>query len=148
MHPLASRPTSQPPGHWGKGIGYRAYAGAIRAVDDAKSSTPNVLPGLHLMVFVPDGDDTALDEIIEEADEDTSDKAQALTPREREVMTMLALGDTGAEIAEKLFISPETVRIHVRNARRRLGARTRAQAIALAIRDGEIELGSLDGSST
>jgi DNA-binding CsgD family transcriptional regulator len=100
------------------------------------------------MVFVPDGDDTALDEIIEEADEDASDKALALTPREREVMTMLALGDTGAEIAEKLFISPETVRIHVRNARRRLGARTRAQAIALAIRDGEIELGSLDGSST
>lgn len=108
---------------------------------------PNVLPGLHLMVFVPDGDDAALDEIIDEADDDTGDKTQVLTPREREVMTMLALGDTGAEIAAKLFISPETVRIHVRNARRRLGARTKAQAIALALRDGEIEL-ALDGSST
>ena len=69
------------------------------------------------------------------------DNARVLTPREREVITMLALGDTGAEIAEKLFISPETVRIHVRNARGRLGARTRAHAIALALRDGEIELG-------
>jgi PAS domain S-box-containing protein len=140
---------------WQRFLKLDAHSGASSLVtaDGAvvyvhQSSTPNVLPGLHLLVFVPDGDDTALDEIIEEAGEDIGDKTQALTPREREVMTMLALGDTGAEIAEKLFISPETVRIHVRNARRRLGARTRAQAIALALRDGEIELGSLDGSST
>jgi DNA-binding CsgD family transcriptional regulator len=67
-------------------------------------------------------------------------RGQELTPREREVITLLALGLSGAEIAERLVLSPETVRIHVRNARQRLGARTRAHAIALALESGAITL--------
>jgi DNA-binding CsgD family transcriptional regulator len=46
---------------------------------------------------------------------------------------------TGAEIAERLVVSPETVRMHVRNARARFGARTRAQLIAIAVRAEEID---------
>ena len=64
-----------------------------------------------------------------------------LTPREREVLGRLALGLTGSEAARDLGISPETVRVHVRNAMRRLGARTRVQAIGLALAAGEIGVG-------
>jgi PAS domain S-box-containing protein len=104
------------------------------------SGTANVLPGLHLGVF--QDADTA--DVLDEADADDpgatreDGRSQALTPREREVMTLLALGLSGAEIAERLELSPETVRIHVRNARQHLGAKTRAHAIALALKAGEI----------
>ena len=63
---------------------------------------------------------------------------KVLSSRESEVLAMLADGLTGEEIARRLVLSPETVRTHVRNAMNKLGARTRAQAIAVAMRDGEI----------
>jgi DNA-binding CsgD family transcriptional regulator len=56
-----------------------------------------------------------------------------LRTREREVVTLIALGLDTAEIAEKLYISPSTVRTHVRNAMARLGAHTRAQLVAKVI---------------
>jgi PAS domain S-box-containing protein len=56
-----------------------------------------------------------------------------LTSREREVITLIALGQETAQIAEKLHISPDTVRTHVRNAMSKLGARTRAQLVALVL---------------
>jgi PAS domain S-box-containing protein len=56
-----------------------------------------------------------------------------LTRREREVVTMIALGRETADIAAELHISPETVRTHVRNAMAKLGARTRAQLVALVL---------------
>lgn len=55
-----------------------------------------------------------------------------LTPREREIVDLLAGGLTGEEISTRLFISPETVRTHIRNAMNRLGARTRAHLVTLA----------------
>jgi response regulator RpfG family c-di-GMP phosphodiesterase len=61
-----------------------------------------------------------------------------LTPREREVVTLLAQGLNGEEIAETLFIAPETVRTHLRNAMNGVGARTRAHLIAVAIAGDEI----------
>ena len=57
-----------------------------------------------------------------------------LSPREREILSLLADGLTGQTIAERLFLSPETVRTHVRNATSKLGARTRVQAVALIVR--------------
>jgi hypothetical protein len=51
---------------------------------------------------------------------------------------MLAEGLSGAAIAERLVLSPETVRTHVRNAMDKLGASTRSQAVALALELGEI----------
>jgi DNA-binding CsgD family transcriptional regulator len=60
-----------------------------------------------------------------------------LTPREREVMSLLATGLNAEEVARKLVISPFTVRTHVRNAKEKLGARTMAHAIAIVLRDGE-----------
>jgi DNA-binding NarL/FixJ family response regulator len=56
------------------------------------------------------------------------------------MLTLLARGFTGREIAEQLYLSPETVRVHVRNARHSLGARTRTHAVALALDAGEITM--------
>jgi PAS domain S-box-containing protein len=53
-----------------------------------------------------------------------------LTPREREVVDLLALGRSGPEIAEELVISHDTVRTHVRNAMDKTGSHTRAQLVA------------------
>ncbi len=62
----------------------------------------------------------------------------SLTAREREVCTLLAAGLSGEEIAERLFLSAETVRTHIRNAMQRLGVKTRPQLIAQAITTGQI----------
>lgn len=56
-----------------------------------------------------------------------------LSPREREILDLLADGMTGRQIATSLFLSPETVRTHVRNATGKLGAKTRVQAVALVV---------------
>jgi len=62
-----------------------------------------------------------------------------LTKREREILGALAEGLSGAQIAEQLVLSPETVRTHVRNAMAKLGASTRSQAVALALQQHQIE---------
>ena len=53
--------------------------------------------------------------------------------RECEVLALLAGGRTDGQIADLLELSPATVQTHVRNAKAKLGARTRAQAVAIAI---------------
>jgi DNA-binding CsgD family transcriptional regulator len=62
-----------------------------------------------------------------------------LSKREREIVAMLADGESGAQIAERLVLSPETVRTHIRNAMAKLGASSRAQAVALAVQRREID---------
>jgi DNA-binding CsgD family transcriptional regulator len=61
-----------------------------------------------------------------------------LSGREREILGLLAAGESGAQIAEALVLSPETVRTHIRNAMSKLGASSRAQAVALAFQRNEI----------
>jgi PAS domain S-box-containing protein len=61
-----------------------------------------------------------------------------LSPREHQVVELLAGGNTGEEVAELLGISPATVRVHVRNATGKLGASTRTQAVAIAVARGEV----------
>lgn len=56
-----------------------------------------------------------------------------LTDREREVITHVALGYETDQIAKALYISPTTVRTHVRNAMAKLGAHTRAQLVAIVL---------------
>ena len=63
-------------------------------------------------------------------------RLSALSSRELEVLELLAEGLNGQMIAERLFLSPETVRTHVRNATSKLGARTRVQAVAMVVRGG------------
>jgi DNA-binding CsgD family transcriptional regulator len=61
-----------------------------------------------------------------------------LSPREHQVVELLAAGFTGEEVAERLGISPATVRVHIRNATGKLGASTRTQAVAIAVARGEV----------
>jgi PAS domain S-box-containing protein len=60
----------------------------------------------------------------------------ALSAREREIVRLVAAGETGPEIAEHLHISHATVRTHVRNAMAKVGARSRAHLVAKALADG------------
>ena len=55
------------------------------------------------------------------------------------MLALLAGGRTDGQIAELLELSPATVQTHVRNAKAKLGARTRAQAVAIAFQRGLIE---------
>jgi DNA-binding CsgD family transcriptional regulator/tetratricopeptide (TPR) repeat protein len=59
-----------------------------------------------------------------------------LTPREREVLTLVAQGCSDAEIAERLVVSPHTVHRHVANVRTKLRLPSRAAAVAYATREG------------
>ena len=65
-----------------------------------------------------------------------SDTRKGLSEREREVLRMLAEGGSYAEIGSTLYLSPDTVRAHAQRAMAKLGARTRTQAVAVALRDG------------
>lgn len=64
---------------------------------------------------------------------------RALSGREAEILTLLARGFTGEEIAQRLVLSPETIRTHVRNAMGKLEARTRTEAVVKALEQGEIQ---------
>jgi DNA-binding CsgD family transcriptional regulator len=65
--------------------------------------------------------------------------ARRLSGRERAVLGELARGRATEEIADTLVLSPHTVRSHVKAAMRKLGARTRAHAVAIALSAGAIE---------
>src|ERR671931_386453 len=68
-----------------------------------------------------------------------------LSPREREIMHLMAEGRTAEAIANELNVSVETVRTHVRNVIRKLQARNRVHAIAIALERGEIALDHSSG---
>ena len=63
-----------------------------------------------------------------------------LTAREIEVLEQISKGNRNREIAEKLFISEETVKVHIRHIMEKLAASDRTQAVAIAIRRGIIQL--------
>jgi DNA-binding NarL/FixJ family response regulator len=65
---------------------------------------------------------------------------EGLTAREVEVLRKVADGNRNRDIAELLFISEETVKVHVKHIMDKLGAKDRTQAIAIAVRRGIIEL--------
>ncbi len=97
------------------------------------SATAHVEPGRHLsMLLIPTADEEPL--------EARAAGRERLTPREREVLALIAMGGSGAEIAWGLGISPTTVETHVRHCLSKLGAKNRAHAIALGLHRGEIGL--------
>jgi len=65
---------------------------------------------------------------------------QALTPREIEVLRALAGGGGNRDIASSLFISEETVKVHIKHIMEKLGAADRTEAVTIAVRRGVIEL--------
>lgn len=106
-----------------------AWPGAREPVDI--SVTAAVLPGRHLVLLSPSG-------AAEQPNGQPASSPRQPTSRERQILGMLAGGDTDTQVAGKLELSPATVQTHVRNAKAKLGARTRAQAVAMAMRRGLI----------
>jgi DNA-binding CsgD family transcriptional regulator len=67
------------------------------------------------------------------------ERAYRLSGRERMILSGLAQGHATEEIAHGLVLSPHTVRSHVKTAMRKLDARTRAHAVAIALTTGVID---------
>ena len=106
------------------------------AVDEvAATVTAAVLPSRHLVTLAP-----ASPVGVERGRFAAPELPEPRSPsaREREVLELLADGRTDGQIADLLELSPATVQTHVRNAKSKLGARTRAQAVAIALQRGMI----------
>jgi len=124
---------------------YQLYVPERGTVPVEFSATANVLPARHLSVFIPhdelsdeqSGRGLAHEEPWTPGVAEGSERLQ-LTDREREVMSLGASGLQSGDIAERLFLSPETIKSHVHNAMGKLGAHTRAHAVAIALVRGEI----------
>lgn len=74
-----------------------------------------------------------------QASDNGNGRRKPISSREAEILTLLAQGLTGEQIAKRLVLSPETVRTHVRNAMEKLDARTRTEAVVKALELGEIQ---------
>jgi DNA-binding NarL/FixJ family response regulator len=109
--------------------GARGFALKAGGIDELRDAVSTVAAGGTYM-------DPRLRPIVLASN--TTEGIPILSTREREVLDLLARGLTGEDAAGRLGISPETVRVHVRNAMRKLDAGTRVHAVAIAIREGEI----------
>jgi two-component system nitrate/nitrite response regulator NarL len=67
------------------------------------------------------------------------DERPALTPREREILRLTADGCSAPQIAERLYLSPTTVRTHLQHLYEKLGVSDRAAAVAEAMRQRLLE---------
>jgi PAS domain S-box-containing protein len=96
------------------------------------NAVANVGQGRHVGVVFPT-------RRFQRPPEDAQHAPVRLSAREREILQRVARGQDGPEIARDLVVSPATVRTHIGNAIRKLGARSRAHAIAVAMRHGLLE---------
>lgn len=69
----------------------------------------------------------------------SDERTMQLTPRERKVVSLIGMGKGTEEIASLLFITPHTVRTHVRNAMSKVDAHSRAELTAIVLRAGEMD---------
>ena len=133
---LAERPSAPIVVYAGREEPALAAAAALRAPGLVlKSSEPaRLLDALHAVAGGGDYVDMALAQRLPAPRARPARAGIALlSPRERQILELLAEGWSGAEIAQQLYLSSETVRTHVRNAVQKLGARTRTQAVALVL---------------
>jgi DNA-binding NarL/FixJ family response regulator len=85
------------------------------------------------------GGDSFIDPALMPAFLSGKDREEMLTAREREILQLLADGMSNADAAQRLFISQETVKSHVRHILANLEADTRTHAVAIPLRDAIID---------
>lgn len=76
--------------------------------------------------------------------EAVSKRRDILTRRERACLILTGRGKSEKEVAQKLAISPNTVRVHIENIKRKLGASNKSHALILALLSRETELGDFE----
>ncbi|MFI9340636.1 response regulator [Streptomyces sp. NPDC052773] len=119
-------------GFLGKGSEPEELLNAIRVAAGGEALlSPAATKGL-IARFLAQGGDAA----DGDPDPARSDRLDALTVREREVLVQVAGGHSNDEIAERLQVSPLTVKTHVNRAMAKLGARDRAQLVVIAYESG------------
>ncbi|GGP66245.1 response regulator transcription factor [Saccharothrix coeruleofusca] len=114
-------------GFIGKGIGAEGLLDAVRTIAGGETLLSPTATRSLVARFLAMPDDTAPHH---------ADRLAVLTPREREVVTLVATGLSNQEIAERMVVSPFTVRAHAQRAMTKLGARDRAQLVVIAYRTG------------
>ncbi|MCW8382345.1 response regulator [Streptomyces justiciae] len=118
-------------GFLGKGSEPEELLSAIRIAAGGEALlSPAATKGL-IARFLAQGDGAD-----ETADPARTARLEALTVREREVLVQVAGGHSNDEIAERLEVSPLTVKTHVNRAMAKLGARDRAQLVVIAYESG------------
>ncbi|MFC9848279.1 response regulator [Streptomyces sp. NPDC127595] len=118
-------------GFLGKGAEPEELLAAIRIAAGGEALlSPAATKGL-IAKFLAQGD--GLDD---DRDPARAERLGALTGREREVLVQVAGGHSNDEIAERLEVSPLTVKTHVNRAMAKLGARDRAQLVVIAYESG------------
>ena len=101
-----------------------------------KNMPPRELVGVIRQVYA--GKKRIAVEIAAQLAEHVSD--EPLTERERDVLRHIAGGNRNRDIADRLFISEETVKVHVKHIMEKLGASDRTEAVTIAVRRGIIQL--------
>ncbi len=105
-----------------------------RGLEQTQHALINVQGRSHGLTCIPLGDTVVC--TLSCAAGEAPESWELLTPRERNVLQMLADGETTASAAEKLGISRSTVATHVEHMREKLGAKTRAALVSLGHRFG------------
>ena len=114
-------------GFIGKGIGAEDLLDAVRTIAEGDTLLSPAATRSLVARFLATPDD---------ATPHDPGRLAALTPREREMVAEVATGRSNEEIAERMFLSPFTVRAHVQRAMTKLDARDRAQLVVIAYRTG------------
>ncbi|MGQ4444002.1 response regulator, partial [Streptomyces violaceoruber] len=118
-------------GFLGKGSEPEELLSAIRVAAGGEALlSPTATKGL-IARFLAQQDTTD-----EDRDPARAERLESLTVREREVLVQVAGGHSNDEIAERLEVSPLTVKTHVNRAMAKLGARDRAQLVVIAYESG------------
>jgi DNA-binding NarL/FixJ family response regulator len=99
-----------------------------------------VVAAAHRFVAISPNEIAALTDVVSTTPAVLSEPSEALTPREREVLQMLAAGLANKEIAARLNISEHTAKFHVAAILSKLGAGTRTEAVTIGIQTGLVLL--------
>jgi DNA-binding NarL/FixJ family response regulator len=113
-------------GFIGKGIGAEDLLNAVRTIAEGDTLLSPAATRSLVTRFLATPDDAP----------PNHPELAVLTPREREMVALVATGLSNQEIAERMFLSPFTVRAHVQRAMTKLEARDRAQLVVIAYRTG------------